>query len=203
MVGWDFAFYLDGARAWMATGTPYSHEALAGPMVADVNSMPFIHPPIALPLFAAFTVLPGVLWWATPIAVLGISIFRWNPAGPAFYGAVLCAVYPRSIEVVVLGGSDMWVSAILAAGLALGWPLALLMIKPTAILFALPGIRRRSFWAGVLVVGLAAVPFGALWLEWVTVVRNVIGSAGYLLHSLPLFALPLLAWAGRRSRSGT
>ena len=41
-------------------------------------SQPIMYPPATIPLFAAFTVLPSVLWWAIPLGVLAA---RFAPTG--------------------------------------------------------------------------------------------------------------------------
>jgi hypothetical protein len=196
-LGWDFSHYLTAVKDWLHTGSPYSPAAIAGPYVADAATMPFLHPPIALALFAPFLVLPAILWWAAPVAVLIVCLRQWRPGGWGWYGVLACAVYPRTLEVLLVGNSDLWVAGLLAGGLLLGWPAALLIVKPTAIPFALMGIRRRSWWIAAGLVILAALPFGVLWRDWVSVVVNVADSGTYLVHSLPLYVLPLIAWRHR------
>jgi hypothetical protein len=62
---------------------------------------------------------------------------------------------------------------------------------------ALVGYRRRSWWAVVVALGLASIPFGFLWIEWIRVVLNSPADADYGLRNLPWVAIPLVAWAGR------
>lgn len=196
-LGWDFTHYLEGTRLWLATGSPYTPASVAGPYPANSTTMPFLHPPIALPLFAPFLVLPAIVWWAVPIAVLAYALCRWRPAGAWWYAALACIVYPRTIEIALVGNSDMWVSAGVAAGLLIGWPALLVVIKPYALPLALGGMRHRSFWIGAVIVVGVSLLFGSLWLDWIAVVRHTAGSGGYLLHGIPLLLLPVAAWAGR------
>ena len=75
-------------------------------------------------------------------------------------------------------------------------------IKPTAALWMLVGVRRRSFWVGLVVVGLAALPLGSLWVEWLTVVQHVSAATPYYLTLFLVFA-PAVLWMGRRGGSGS
>src|SRR5215212_4174933 len=61
----DLTGYLDGARRFLATGSPYDAAAVAAPWNLGVHS--FIHPPPALALFLPFLVLPAALWWLVPL----------------------------------------------------------------------------------------------------------------------------------------
>src|SRR5256885_7115315 len=59
----DYQLYMDVTRRWLAGGDFYQSWQLAGPYhVADPYGS-VLYPPVAIWLFGAFTVLPGVLWW--------------------------------------------------------------------------------------------------------------------------------------------
>ena len=192
--GFDFSHYLASTREWLAAGSPYSAASLAGPVPLRESTMPFLHPPTALPFFAAFLVLPAFLWWAIPCAILLSALWYWRPGGIGWFLVVACIGYPRTIEIVIVGNSDLWVVALVVLGLRLSWPAAaVLALKPSSAIFSLVGIRHRSWWVAIPAIAVYAVPFGYLWIEWATVVRNVAAGAGYLLHSMPLLALPIIA----------
>jgi len=72
------------------------------------------------------------------------------------------------------------------------------LLKPSLAPFALFGIRRRSWWLGAAVLAVLCLPFGAMWLDWLTTLRNSQGG-GLLYSSLEAFLLllPLAAWWGR------
>jgi hypothetical protein len=193
--GGDLGGYVDGARQYFATGSPYRPEQLAGPWQLEPHS--FVHPPPALALFAPFLVLPAVLWWAIPLAITGWAIARLRPARWTWPLLVLCLIWPRSTGSLLAGNSDMWAMAIVAAGVVLGWPLVLLVIKPTFAPLAVIGIRRRSWWIAAAVVAAVSLFMLPLWLEYLTVVRNSQLRLDYSLLNLPLVVLPAIAWLGR------
>ena len=74
----------------------------------------------------------------------------------------------------------------------------MILFKPAFAPFALIGIKRRRWWVAMGVLCLAALPFGAMWLDYATVIRNSSLSASYGLINLPLMVAPLIAWVGRR-----
>ena len=92
----------------------------------------------------------------------------------------------------------MWIMAGSVAGLAWGWPALIAAIKPTLAPIALTGVRSRSWWIGAGIVVLAALPFGAMWLDYVTVIRNAQGAdLPYILGEWPIL-LVLVAAAKHR-----
>lgn len=193
--GGDLGGYLEGARQYFATGSPYLPEQVAGPWTLEAHS--FVHPPPALALFVPFLVLPAALWWALPLGLTGWAIARLRPARWTWPLLVLCLIWPRSIGSLLAGNSDMWAMAIVGAGVVLAWPLVLLVIKPTFAPLALLGIRRRSWWIAMAVVAAANLYMLPLWLEYLAVVRNSQLRLDYSLFNLPLVALPAIAWLGR------
>ena len=92
----------------------------------------------------------------------------------------------------------MWAFAFGCVALARGWTGPLLLFKPTLAPFALFGIWRRTWWIMLCAVGLAALPFGAMWIDYLAVARNAQPVyALFFLHDYPLLAIPLVAWAAR------
>lgn len=88
------------------------------------------------------------------------------------------------------------------AALALGtlwyWPSVFVLLKPSLAPFALFGANRRSWLLAIAGLVVLCVPFGSLWVDWVTSVVNTRG--GGLLYStleIPILLLPLIAWLGR------
>lgn len=196
-VGVDIIHYLDGTRRWLATGSPYVPSEVAGPFVYAPET--FLHPPIALPLLLPFTVLPLPLWWIIPVGIVAWFVWACRPAPWTWPVMALMLCSPRFHGAFIVGNSDLWIWAGVAAGLRFGWPALVVVVKPSMFPLVLAGIRHRSWWAGALGLGVISLAFGSLWLEWIAVVRNSPGDWTYSLRNLTWLLLPLVAWIGRRS----
>ena len=160
-LGMDFTIYMDRARSWLAGDGFYLPWQLTGPyVIGTTGTPPALYPPVLLYLLVPFTVLPAVLWWAIPLGIIAVSLYRLRPAAWTWpvLAAVLC--YPRAWIVLVYGNPSLWVLAALAAGLVWTWPLAFLPMKAPLAPFALLGVRQRVFWAGAGTFVLLALPFG-------------------------------------------
>ncbi len=148
-------------------------------------------------LLVPFTVLPTVLWWAIPVAATAWAFYRLRPAWWAWPLIALLWAYPRAPEAVQNGNPVIWGFAAVMLGAAYRWPAALVLFKPTLVPFALLGVRDRRWWLMLALGVAAAVPFGALWVDYVRVVLNARAPFGYLWHDWPLLTIALVAWAGR------
>jgi hypothetical protein len=195
IVGLDVGHYLDATRRWLETGTPYLPSEVAGPY--EIGPLTFLHPPIALLLFAPFLVLPTFLWWIIPLAVVGWCVVAWRPADWTWPLMVALLALTRFHIPLIVGNSDLWVWAGVAAGLRYAWPALLIAIKPSLFFFMFIGSRHRSWWIAAVVVGLLCIPFGSLWLDWVAVVRNAPKDLSYSLLDVPWLIVPIIAWAAR------
>jgi hypothetical protein len=201
IVGLDIGHYLDATRRWLEIGTPYLPSEVAGPF--QIDPLTFLHPPVALYLFAPFLVLPVVLWWAIPIGIVAWFVVAWRPADWTWPVMVALLAFSRFHIPLIVGNSDLWVWAAIAAGLRFGWPALLVVIKPSLVPFAFIGIRRRSWWVGALVVALVCLPFGSLWVDWIAVIRNAPKDLGYSLPNVPWLVVPVIAWMARTRPTGS
>jgi hypothetical protein len=199
-LGMDFLFYRDIAARWVETGAYYLPHQLAGPYPATLMVVN-LYPPPALLLFVPFLVLPAILWWVIPISVLVAFVAWCRPAPIAWPFLALVLVWPRTQTAFLFGNTDLWMAAAVAGGLRWGWPAALLVVKPTFLVLAVVGLRRREFWIALAALALISIPMAALWLDYVQAMRNVTIDADYSLGSLPLVIAPLIAWV-LRSRPG-
>lgn len=186
--------YLVGAQRFLETGSPYAPATVQGPWYLGPWS--FIHPPTALVLFVPFLWLPLWLWWAVPLAVTALCLYRLHPAPWTWPLMALALVWPRSVTSIVAGNTDMWAMAFVAAGAVWGWPAALLAIKPTFAPLAVVSVRRRGFWLAALVGALLSLPTLPLWLDYARVIGNVGLGPTYSLYNLPLIAIPFVGWLG-------
>jgi hypothetical protein len=192
----DLVHYLLATHRWLETGTPYVASEVAAPF--DYGGLTFLHPPIALPFFALFLVVPIPLFWIVPLTAFTWLVLTERPAPwtwPLMGVALL--VYPVG-QAIWAGNTDMWAWAFFAAGIRWGWPLALLAIKPSLAIVGFIGIRNRATRRAALIMALACVPFGALWIDWLTVLVHSPGSVLYSAHNAWMFAIPLIARIGSR-----
>ncbi len=203
LLGYDFRGYLMGFDRWIATGSPYTALQLAGPY--RVYDLPvdavWLHPPPFLLMLAPFRAVP-ILWWIVPVGVVGYCLWTWRPSPLGWALVLLCAAWPRTAGALLLGNSDIWVAAGVAAGLQWGWPAVLILIKITFAPFALVGIRRRSWWIALAALAAVTVLMLPLWLQWLTALENGEDlSLLYSLPNLPTALLAMVAWVTRRGPS--
>lgn len=196
----DIGHYLDATRRWLDSGTPYLAHEVQGPYPA-YSPLTFLHPPVALYLFAPFLVLPVVLFWVVPLGVVGALVASWRPHWLTWPLLALALCTDGFRNAVVTGNTDMWMAAAVAAGLAYAWPAAIAVIKPTFIPIALLALRRRRGWLALAFLAVISVPLGQLWLDWIAVVRNGPGGPGYSLPNYLWVAAPGLAWLARSDRA--
>jgi hypothetical protein len=202
MVGSDYGLYMDATRRWLVSGDFYPVWQVTGPYMAV--QLPILYPPQALLLFVPFSFLPFALWLAVPTLltawiVIGHRPRRWTwPVMLALF-----VFWPVEWLPYVSGTPTIWIVAAVAAGTRWGWPAALVLIKPTLAPFALIGIGHRGWWVTAGALAVLAIVFAPMTQDWVRSVTNLTGSKSGLLYSLenlPLMALPLVAWIGRRDR---
>ena len=191
----DLAHYLDGARRFLDTGNPYLPSEVAAPFAYQPET--FLHPPISLYLFLPFLVLPLPLWWAIPLGVTGWCIWSWRPAAWTWPFLAAAVAFPRFQGALILGNSDLWVLAGVAAGLRWGWPALVILAKPTLPFLMLAGAWRREWWIGLGALAAASLPAPWLWVDWVRVMANSPGDLGYSLYGLPYLVVPVVAWWAR------
>jgi hypothetical protein len=208
-IGIDYTTVMDAAHRWLAGSSPYLARQLNGPYpqiganLADSGEM--LYPPIALPFFAAFSALPGFLWWVIPAALAAMGLRRARPARWAWPILALCLVVGQSVPLMIAGNPTIW---IVVAGLwapSLGWPGPLMLLKPSVAPLALLGIRHRSWWVAAAILAAASLVFGRLWVDWFWSVTNlrVSGAGGILfsLHQLPILLIPVVVAVAARPRT--
>jgi hypothetical protein len=199
-IGVDFVLYRDVAARWLAGGPYFEPYQLAGPY--DIQAGDVLYPPVGLVLFVPFAVLPAVLawplWWAIPIGATAWAIRRLRPRPEVWPLMALCIAWPTTLLKTWTGNPVIWCVAALALGTIWYWPAVFVLLKPSLAPFALFGANRRSWWLALGGFVLLCLPFGSLWVDWVTSVVNAQG--GGLLYStleIPMLLLPLVAWLGR------
>ena len=203
-LGVDVALYREAAARWIDGGPFYEPRQLAGPY--EVAHGDILYPPVGLWLFVPFAALPTlpalVLWWGVPTAITAWAIARLRPRPAAWILIALCLAWPTTPLKLWTGNPVIW--SVAAMAIATAWrgaaPFALL--KPSLFPFALFGLGRRSWWIGLAAFAGLCLPFGSMWLDWLTTLLNARG--GGILYSVleaPMLALPLAAWLGRTRRA--
>ena len=202
-IGLDFTVYQDRTHDWLSGAGFYLPRQLTGePYVVTAGDA--LYPPVVLLLLVPFSILPGWLWWAIPLAIMAAALRQLRPPMPTLPLLAAILVYPRTWEIVLYGNPSLWVFAALAAGLAWRWPAVFVVLKLTLAPFAIIGIRRRGWWLAAGVLVLAGLPFGALWLDWLTATIN--GRLGpgfgldYVLGEWPIAIMLLIAGLARWRR---
>lgn len=194
--GGDFTAYRDAAASWLhGTGFYYPFE-LTGPFHIFGHPYPILYPPNAIPLFAAFTVLPGFLWWAIPLGIIGWRVSRVR--GWKLLLILGLALWPTTLMMVQTGNPGMWIVAFLCLDLS-----PLVLLKPTLAPFALVGAGRGRWWTTLGVLAIVSLFFWREWLDWLTVVRNGDGGILYSLNAVPSMLIPIVAGELRSPGSST
>ena len=199
-IGADYQLYMDATRTWLSGGSFYPAAQLQGPFTMD--EQPILYPPYSLVLFVPFVALPAALWWAIPIGLTVIGLWRRRPARWVWPLLIAGLLWPNSIWLVLSGNPGMWVVTALAFGPR--WPTAFVLLKPSLAPFALLGIRDRRWWfavGGLVIVSLAAI---SMWDDYLVSLRNFDSGRGlaYSFGDLPLVLVPVIAWATDRRRGG-
>jgi hypothetical protein len=198
--GQDLAFYARATQRWIETGQWVLPRQLAGAYAIQPGDI--LYPPVTAPLFAPWLVLPAWTFVAIPVTATAVLVARMRPAAWAWPLLAACLVWPDTQVKVIAGNPGIWLALVMAYGLRLGWPTVLVLLKPSLFPFALFGARRRSWWVALGAVALVSLPFGALWVDWLTAVRNSNGGVLYSLADVPFVLIPLVAWLARAREGG-
>jgi hypothetical protein len=200
-VGMDYGIYMDRTHDWLAGDGFYRGRQLTGLPYEILNGDSF-YPPTMLYLLVPFALgLPALLWWLIPVAIIGAALLSLRPPMWTWPIMAFTLFLPRTAAVFVLGNPSMWMIAAMFAGVAWGWPSALLLLKPTLAPFSLLGIRRRAWWITVGVLALLSLPFGAMWLDYATALMTAQNARGleYTMGEWPLMIAPMAAWVGQQT----
>lgn len=200
VLGQDLNAYLGFTRAWLAGDGFYQASQLGGPYVVE-DLFANTYPPTLLYLTVPFALgLPIVLWWLVPIAITGAAVWRAKPAWWAWPLLALILAYPRTWSILVLGNPSLWALAAVSAGAVWHWPAVGGALKTTLLPFAVIGIGARSWWVATGIAAVLAVPFGAMWPEYVTSLANATSTRGleYTLGEWPVAIALVVALASPR-----
>ena len=205
-IGIDHATAMDAARRWLGGSSPYLARQLAGPYtllganLSDSGEM--LYPPVVLPFYAVASVAPAILWWAIPVVLSSVAIWRARAARWAWPILALCLTVGPSLATLIAGNPVMWIIATSLWAPSLGWPGPLAVLKPSVAPLALLGIRHRSWWIAAGILGVACLAFGSLWADWYRSVVNMqtpgLGGILYSVPELPFLLIPVIAAVAAR-----
>jgi hypothetical protein len=195
-IGLDFVYFRSVAEHWLQTGELYTQRQLAGPYEVE-TLVDVLYPPNALLLFVPFVWLPWPLWWLIPVTVFAGSLRRLRPAAWTWPFIAAGLAYPPTVSQFIYGNTNTWVAAAIAAGFVFCWPSVMVLLKPSFLPFALVGVTSRRWWIALAVLAAASVPFGWLWIDYVTAMRNSSLTWDHALIGVPLMLVPVVAWLGR------
>lgn len=199
VVGVDHGIYQQAAQRWLGGGFFYYPEQVAGPY--EIIQGHVLYPPYALPWLVPGAYLPDVLWWGIPLIVIPAVVVHHRPplwSWPLI--GMLTSMFP-SVEIIASGNPGIWIAMFVAIGTIWRPAFALVLLKPSLFLFALPGIRSRGWWIIAISLAIVSLVLLPLTFDYVHVVLNAHGpnaSIFYSLRDVPLMLVPLVAWAGAR-----
>lgn len=134
------------------------------------------------------------------MTIIITTLVRLRPAPWTWPILALIAAWPRTPALFLYGNPGMWTVAFVCIALVRSWGGPLVLLKPSLAPFALIGIGRRSWAISLAIILVACLPFGSLWLDYVTVLRNSQVPLTYSLVDLPVTLAPVLAFIGRSRR---
>lgn len=204
----DFDLYVAIGHRILAGGPLYTDAQLAGPHVTLVGDA--MYPPSTMPLILAFAIMPDLparlLWYAIPIVVTLWCTWRLRPTGWPAVAALCLFAAPSSVVSIYLGNPVIWATMAVALGTLYRWPAVFVLLKPSYVLFAIPGLialprmSSRLGWAVVGAFALGSAVVLPVTIDWFRVMLNARGDysgVGYALANLPLLVAPWVAWYGR------
>lgn len=198
-IGYDPDLFAMFGRRFVTTGEAYFPIQFGEPYRAE--GVTNIYPPLAMYLFVPLAYVPIALWWIIPGAVFAWHLWDCRPAPWTWpVMAFLLGLFP-TVSGLIYGSSTMWAVALICIGLRHPAAMAALAFKPVDAFLAVLYVRRRSFWLGLGVVALLAIPFGDLWVEWWRAITNIDGGTPLRnITGVPLLLIPVVAWLGRNRR---
>ena len=198
----DYNLYVEATQRAITGGGYYLPYQVAGPY--DATPGVILYPPPFILVMLPFLVLPWPFYWVLPIAAVAWAAWVHRPRIPWWPVIAFCLWWPGTLITLVAGNPVLLFTGAMALATLWYWPAVWIFLKPSLFPFALFGIWKRSWWIGLGVFVLIAIPFGAMWLDYVQVLVNAQHELGLLYNfgQAPTLALPLAVWAGRRRLAG-
>ena len=190
--GEDLRIYMEASTRLFSGGSWYLDRQLHGPY--EILPGDVLFPVTTAPFFWTWNVLPMPLFWILPAAFFAWFLWQIRPQPLAWLVMPLFFLIEGPFR-LWFGNPDIWVIAVVAAGLIWRWPAALVFLKPSVFPLAFIGVRSRAWWVLSALIGITMLPFA---LQYVRVALD--GQGGGLLYSIrvvPMLMIPVVAWLGR------
>ena len=197
-IGVDYQIYMSAARRWLAGEGFFFPFQLAGPYVIAGGEV--LYPPVVLWLLVPFSFLPAVLWWLVPVVLTLLAARAMRPRPWGVLVAAVVLVLPVAQEPILWGNPVIWLVPAVAWGLLVGWPAAVVLVKPTLAPFVLAGLTHpRSLLVGLAGLAILCLPFGIqAWLDWLTALGNSGLPATYSIRQAGLLLIPVALYLSGR-----
>lgn len=200
--GLDRTIYREAALRVLFGGSWFYPEQVAG-QPYEVVAGHVLYPPAAMLWLLPAALLPDVLWWAIPLAIITTMVVHHRPTPWGWAAIAGCLAYPASSQLVVAGNPGLWMAAAMAVATVWRPAAGFILFKPSLFLFALYGMRHRGWW--VIVAAGATVSLLTLpaQVEWIAAIVNARGfSSGplYSLRDVGLMLIPVVAFLTRTNR---
>lgn len=189
-VGIDLTLYRDATARWVETGSFYHAYQIARPY--EISFGDILYPPPFIAVMLPFLVLPAFLWWAIPILVTGAVVIHHRPSTLGWLLVAILLAWPIGWTALIAGNPVLWIMAAVALATIRPFAGPFVLLKPTLAPFALVGVRRTGWWAGVAALALLSALFLPLWPEYVEVVLHARGVQAGPLYSALQASLPAI-----------
>ena len=199
VVGVDHGIYREAALRWLGGGSFYYPEQVNGPY--EIVQGHVLYPPFALAWLVPGAYLPDLLWWGIPLVAIAAVVVHHRPPLWAWPMIGLCVATFWSVEIIASGNPGLWIAMFVAIGTVWRPAFALVLLKPSLFLFALPGIWSRGWWVIAAAIAALSIVLLPMSLDYVRVVLNARGGNATILYSIrdvPLMLVPLIAWVTGR-----
>jgi hypothetical protein len=190
-LGFDQHTYINATRDWLAGRGFYESYQLSGPY--PIVAQEILYPPSLLLVLVPFSFLPEPLFVLVPLAITVAVVWSWRPSFTGWLLIGVCVAAPSSFGLYLFGNPGMWAVAAIALATRFGVG-PLVLVKPSFFPFAVVGVRTKAWWATLMLGTLFALVTIPMWLDYLTIMRNIRDPDPlYAVWTVPMMLVPLIA----------